>query len=785
MQSNNINRAVISKTVTTEAGRGNVDGLKSALDHAEREGFLREELIRAGIRTAARRNQAGVLRIIIAKALEKGLLDTEGNTLRVGLQDACKLGHEAAAVELLKAGAKTDITGDDGSTALYWSVTQPTTEGHLNITSILLSRDYANCPADTESRDLKDGYTALMSAALKGHDKSLAILLKHGANVNARDKSGRTILHIVGAAPDSARSRWNEATADVILGSSIDIDAKDAQGRTALHWACSTSKEALVTQLLTVKAGRVIANPNLRTSRGKTALHLACASNPVVERIVDLLLQAGAIPDAISDGGWTSLHYAVSAQGGEVVVDRLLKRCPVLLNSATSTGATALHIAAQSGEAKSVEYLLKYSECKIHATDAYDRTALMTAATGGHIEVVHALSPVNNTHRPSQYAVDACQGFDATIVDMRMKSEHKVLVQKRSVYDVLYSKAADGTYPVTTSVHKLKHQPDFRWIHLPANNIVWVKALLTKAFIEEGASDVEAYRAMERIWRQQHRGPKHPFMRPLCERGVRRSGIDTPSLPIYERTKDTADYASSPERLSRFVGRPNHAHPIDEPGSGSRTPQSPKPIVQGAQDDSASSPLGTIIKSKHISRPKQRGRKPSTLDSSSVQEPQAVGGARGIPSASRIASFPISDVPIDSREDKETGGSNIAYVMPYLHYETNGNRRKMQEAARTREAGFYPGYHAPSCPDEALVYAYMGSTTGLHLRRTLDQSWLSGVETDIRDEDQVVGRWCRSKGIEERIVMVDQVGLEPMYRTLEPTLISRSYGFSSLVQDLS
>jgi hypothetical protein len=59
----------------------------------------------------------------------------------------------------------------------------------------------------------------------------------------------------------------------------------------------------------------------------------------------------------------------------------------------------------------------------------------------------------------------------------------------------------------------------FRWIHLPANNMAWVEALLTKLFIEEGASDVQGFKALEKSFSHQHRGKQSHshFMRPLCQ----------------------------------------------------------------------------------------------------------------------------------------------------------------------------------------------------------------------------------------------------------------------------
>ena len=142
----NSNRSAISKALTDEAGRGNLSGVEAVLERAQAEGTLREELIRAGIRIAARRNHATVLKAIIDKAQTANLLGDDGNTLRIGLQDACKAGQEAAVVELLRAGARTDLVGSEGSPALHWAVTQPTTEQrHVNIARILLSHDYPHC----------------------------------------------------------------------------------------------------------------------------------------------------------------------------------------------------------------------------------------------------------------------------------------------------------------------------------------------------------------------------------------------------------------------------------------------------------------------------------------------------------------------------------------------------------------------------------------------------------------------------------------------------------------
>jgi hypothetical protein len=71
---------------------------------------------------------------------------------------------------------------------------------------------------------------------------------------------------------------------------------------------------------------------------------------------------------------------------------------------------------------------------------------------------------------------------------------------------------------------------------------------------------------------------------------------------------------------------------------------------------------------------------------------------------------------------------------------------------------------APEAPpdmlrDEKLIHAYLLDASPLHPRRTLDQYYYAAGDTEERDQDQVVYRYCKNKGIEPRIFMVDQLWL--------------------------
>lgn len=209
----------VYKQLTDAIGRGDEVAVESVLSSALAGDWLDVNLIRVGLQNGARKGHAAVLEIIVRVGKSAALVGEDGNLLRIGLQEAAKQGHEAAALVLLRHGAKTDTFGGKGSSALYWCVSQPQTKGHLQVAKLLLE-----WKADTEWCD-EDGRTVFMSAAWRGHQEALEVLLKHGVNVNARDNRGRTVLHNL-AAESKKSPRWNETVVTALLGQPIDLSVK-------------------------------------------------------------------------------------------------------------------------------------------------------------------------------------------------------------------------------------------------------------------------------------------------------------------------------------------------------------------------------------------------------------------------------------------------------------------------------------------------------------------------------------------------------------------------------
>jgi hypothetical protein len=253
-------------------------------------------------------------------------------------------------------------------------------------------------------------------------------------------------------------------------------------------------------------------------NRGRTALHFAAESNQ--EAIVELLLQHHANPRTTSDGGWTALHN-VADRGHTGIVSKLLD-AGADVNAQLDGGMTALHYAALNGYTDIVKLLLTREDTELSLKDSSDRTPMLCAAERGHEEIVNLLAPANNGDRLPKNAKESSQSFKATIVDFGINENPRL--QRRissSMFDLLYGWDKDSDKPkVPSQIKNIKVKPSFRWIHIPANNLAWIDAMLTKAFVESGHREVEDFKALEKCFNQEHRGPTvhASFMRTYAHR---------------------------------------------------------------------------------------------------------------------------------------------------------------------------------------------------------------------------------------------------------------------------
>ena len=126
---------------------------------------------------------------------------------------------------------------------------------------------------------------------------------------------------------------------------------------------------------------------NAAPGDGATALHWAAHRDDLT--IADLLIRAGARPNAANDLGATPLHLACTNRSA-AMVERLLA-AGANANAALANGESVLMTCARAGGAKAVRALLARGADVNAKEQAHQQTALMWAAAERHPDVVQAL----------------------------------------------------------------------------------------------------------------------------------------------------------------------------------------------------------------------------------------------------------------------------------------------------------------------------------------------------------------------------------------------------------
>ena len=151
--------------------------------------------------------------------------------------------------------------------------------------------------ADVNARD-EQGWSLLAEAALHGQRTVAELLLTHGADVNAKEEemNGQTPLHI-------AAGSGNNDVAEVLLAHGADVNAKEDNGQTPLFEAASAGRRPVVELLLAHGA-----DVNAKNNGGQTPLFMVVLMGD--KPMVELLLAKGADVNATSHNYETPLDWA-------------------------------------------------------------------------------------------------------------------------------------------------------------------------------------------------------------------------------------------------------------------------------------------------------------------------------------------------------------------------------------------------------------------------------------------------------------------------------------------
>jgi ankyrin repeat protein len=201
---------------------------------------------------------------------------------------------------------------------------------------------------DVTARDA-DGNTPLLLAAIYAGPECVELLIKKGADVNAKNKLGATPLH---------RAATNYEKAKLLIDAGADVKVKTKSGRTPLTLAARKYGNSKTVKLL-LDRGADASEPN---NRGATPIQVAAACGDL--DTVKLLVEAGAdVNDftAVSGGGAFNVRTPLgwAAYRNDVPMVRYLIERKADPNKMTPLG-TPLTWAAWGNSAQAAAVLLAH-----------------------------------------------------------------------------------------------------------------------------------------------------------------------------------------------------------------------------------------------------------------------------------------------------------------------------------------------------------------------------------------------------------------------------------------
>jgi ankyrin repeat protein len=332
-----------------------------------------------------------------------------------------------------------------------------------------------------------------LSEAIKNSDpQAVRALLKQGANVNAVEGDGTTALHW-------ASYRDDVETADLLIKAGAKVNAANDLGATPLWTASLNGSPVMVRRLL--QAG---ANPNLKLLLGETPLMVASRTGNA--DVVSQLLEKGAEINARAARGQTALMWAVAQKHSDVVKVLLAHRADVHAKSEVWSqmmavpphgmpqynrqiphgGDTALMFAARVGDLESAK-LLVAAGANVNETDAWGVTATTMAAHSGFADVVAFLLE---------------RGADPNLASPGFTALHAAIMRRdEAMVRSLLAGGADPNAPLKTWTPTRRSSADFNFApELVGASPFWLAARfaepgIMRLLLERGADPKVVLRA--------------------------------------------------------------------------------------------------------------------------------------------------------------------------------------------------------------------------------------------------------------------------------------------------
>ena len=203
--------------------------------------------------------------------------------------------------------------------------------------------------------------------------------VKNGADVSAKDSSGRTALMY------ATGDNENAEVTSALLAAGANVNVKDSDGRTALIYAAWFNKDPEVIEVL-VKAG---ADVKAKDGYGMTALLRAAQYNENPE-VISVLLKSGADANDKDEDGKRTIDYAkdnisLKNTGALKELEQIASR-----HAVAAMSANEIINLCRNGTLQQVEESIQ-AGMNVNASNDEGRTVLMHIAEKYSAEVLRAL----------------------------------------------------------------------------------------------------------------------------------------------------------------------------------------------------------------------------------------------------------------------------------------------------------------------------------------------------------------------------------------------------------
>lgn len=377
---------------------------------------------------ACRGGHLGVVKILMQQGANVKTTSITGLT---PLHVACRTGQAEIVGELTTSGdALLNPKDQSGYTPLMYAAEG----GFQHIVQNLISR-LAGMKSDPEEewsleveldRSTSEGNTALHLATSNGHLKTVDLLLRRGASPAKENGIGYTPLHLAAKlgllevtkllikASQKATSQEDDMTT-MSHSSLVAVDSPlklavanrhigvvrellrsqqhrspESAFRAVLHACKAGYLDTVIDILEWYREAEQLdhSSPVLRDEHATTALHLGAQFKNL--RLVEDILVRSLVPVNSPDKqGWTPLHTAARHGDDQIIKTLLAWEASVL--SETTDGMTALHLAARHGHAGACIVLGGECEDLLRTKSKDGALPVFLAAKEGHIDAVHAL----------------------------------------------------------------------------------------------------------------------------------------------------------------------------------------------------------------------------------------------------------------------------------------------------------------------------------------------------------------------------------------------------------